>query len=182
MSHDLPRLMTRHVRSINSGTAKSSLFSNNHDHQIWPLPVVRRAIRRLHCFPLSRFSSLHLYVYLCFVLLLLELKMPILSMERLLVSVSNGPLQEKKKLLILLLLRFGNNVRNRVLFVQLSKILYVPSRYSCVGWVFSLFTARSMILTNCYSVQRKGVVEIIANDQGHRITPSWVSFTDDERL
>jgi heat shock protein 5 len=26
------------------------------------------------------------------------------------------------------------------------------------------------------------VVEIIANDQGHWITPSWVSFTDDERL
>jgi molecular chaperone DnaK (HSP70) len=33
-----------------------------------------------------------------------------------------------------------------------------------------------------YSVQRGGRVEIIANDQGHRITPSWVSFTDDERL
>ena len=32
------------------------------------------------------------------------------------------------------------------------------------------------------SVQRGGVVEIIANDQGHRMTPSWVSFTDDERL
>ena len=33
-----------------------------------------------------------------------------------------------------------------------------------------------------YSVQRRGMVEIIANDQGHRITPSWVSFTDEERL
>jgi endoplasmic reticulum chaperone BiP len=33
-----------------------------------------------------------------------------------------------------------------------------------------------------YSVQRGGRVEIIANDQGHRITPSWVSFTDEERL
>ena len=32
------------------------------------------------------------------------------------------------------------------------------------------------------SVQRGGRVEIIANDQGHRITPSWVSFTDEERL
>ncbi|KAI0087608.1 Hsp70 protein-domain-containing protein [Irpex rosettiformis] len=31
-------------------------------------------------------------------------------------------------------------------------------------------------------VQRGGRVEIIANDQGHRITPSWVSFTDEERL
>ena len=37
-------------------------------------------------------------------------------------------------------------------------------------------------LTHLCSVQRGGRVEIIANDQGHRITPSWVSFTDDERL
>ena len=33
-----------------------------------------------------------------------------------------------------------------------------------------------------HSVQRGGRVEIIANDQGHRITPSWVGFTDEERL
>ncbi|KAF7321453.1 hypothetical protein MKEN_00665800 [Mycena kentingensis (nom. inval.)] len=35
---------------------------------------------------------------------------------------------------------------------------------------------------SCVAVQRGGRVEIIANDQGHRITPSWVSFTDNERL
>ncbi|KAH9948495.1 heat shock protein 70 [Amylocystis lapponica] len=34
----------------------------------------------------------------------------------------------------------------------------------------------------CTFVQQGGRVEIIANDQGHRITPSWVSFSDDERL
>ncbi|KAK0482600.1 heat shock protein 70 [Armillaria novae-zelandiae] len=35
---------------------------------------------------------------------------------------------------------------------------------------------------SCVGVQRGDHVEIIANDQGHRITPSWVSFKDNERL
>lgn len=39
----------------------------------------------------------------------------------------------------------------------------------------TLFSLRSVIQSN-------GRVEIIANDQGNRITPSWVSFTDTERL
>lgn len=32
------------------------------------------------------------------------------------------------------------------------------------------------------AVYKKDHVEIIANDQGNRITPSWVAFTDTERL
>ena len=41
---------------------------------------------------------------------------------------------------------------------------------------------RARVLIIVYSVQRGGRVEIIANDQGHRITPSWVAFSDEERL
>ena len=35
---------------------------------------------------------------------------------------------------------------------------------------------------SCVGVMQGGKVDILVNDQGNRITPSYVAFTDEERL
>ena len=60
--------------------------------------------------------------------------------------------------------------------------LYCAYDFLNAGKFSQIFDTSVLCNANFDSIQQKCRVDIIANFQGHRITPSWVSFTDDERL